>query len=237
MKHLFSLVIFIISSSFIYSQGKCELFLKDGKLTGKCEKSYFTHFEIPLNVNKLDGSTLFNLLPLKGNVLTSNDLNLDLRFESTNRAGFPQVIFKTNSWGWYTMDSLLVDGYKITFTIDHDPKVPITESDFKIIKKTKELLTNKDSWHKNDDRECEDDIKNNRYSLFCALKSASIKVEGAYNHRNAIMQKIRHTIVKMYPNKKWRHRLLDFNNMVETDFTVLMDLLNRVEREVISELK
>ena len=237
MKYLFSLVIFIISSSFIYSQGKCELLLKDGELTGTCKKSYFTYFKIPLNVDKLDRNTLFNQLPLRGNVITSNDLNLDVRFEITDRAGFSQVLFKTNSWGWYTMDSLIINGNKVTFTIDHDPDVPITESDFKIIRKTKELLTNKDSWHKNDDRDCEDDIQNNRYSLFCALKSASIKIEGEYNHRNAIMQKIRHTIVKMYPNKKWKHRLLDFNNMAETDFKVLMDLLNRVEREVISELK
>ncbi len=237
MKYLFSLVFFIVSSSFIYSQGKCELLLKDGKLEGKCVKSYFTYFEIPLNVGKLDRITLFNQLPFKGNVITSNNLNLDVRFEITNRAGFPQVLFKTNNWGWYTMDSLVIESNKVTFTIDHDPDVPITESDFKIIRRTKELLTNKDSWHKNDDRDCEDDIQNSTYSLFCALKSASIKIEGEYNHRNAIMQKIRHTIVKMYPNKKWKHRLLDFNNMPETDFKVLMDLLNRVEREVISELK
>jgi hypothetical protein len=125
----------------------------------------------------------------------------------------------------------------LTFNIDHDPDVPVSETDLRIIRKTKELLKGESLWHKNDDRDCTDDIQEQRYSLFCALQSASIEVEGEYNHRNAIMQKIRHTIVTIYPDKVWEHRLRDFNNMPETDFTVLMDLLNRVESEVKSELE
>ena len=62
-------------------------------------------------------------------------------------------------------------------------------------------------------------------------------MEGEYNRRNAIMQKIRHTIVDIFPYKQWQHRLMDFNNMPETNYHVLMDLLDRVENEVISKLK
>ncbi|WP_175402823.1 hypothetical protein [Mangrovivirga cuniculi] len=51
------------------------------------------------------------------------------------------------------------------------------------------------------------------------------------------MQKLRHTMVDLFPDKQWKHRLMDFNNIPETDCGVLMDLLDCVEKEVIPELE
>jgi hypothetical protein len=234
----YTLIFFTIfvSTISLFGQGKCELNLVDGKLLGGCENSYFTFFEIDLNDEVLDSSKLFNQLPLTGIVTIDNKYERELRCEITNRAGFPQILFKTRS-GWFTMDSLIIQSKRLSFKIDHDPDVPVTPVDLKIIRKAKEFLKVEKSWHKNDDRNCEDDIEKNCFSLFCALQRASIEFEGEYNHRNAIMQKIRHTIVEIYPNKKWEHRLRDFNNMPETDFDVLMELLNRVESEVVIELE
>ena len=236
MKYTLSLFALFLSAISLFSQGTCELHLVDGKLSGGCQNSYFTHFELRLKDQVLDSTTLFNQLPLAGTVMINNQHELEVQCEVTSRAGFPQVLFKTQL-GWLTMDSLRVQNNRLTFKIDHDPDVPVTTTDLKIIRKAKDLLKGEKSWHKNDDRDCEDDIENGSYSLFCALKSASIEMEGGYNHRNAIMQKIRHTIVQMYPDKEWEHRLKDFNNMPETDFDVLMDLLNRVESEVVKELE
>lgn len=225
-----------ISSISLFGQGICELNLVDGKLIGNCENSYFSYFEIDLNDEVLDSTKLFNQLPLVGNVTIGNKYEMELRCEITNRAGFPQILFKTRS-GWFTMDSLIIRSNRLSFKIDHDPDVPVTTVDLKIIRKAKKFIKDEKSWHKNDDRNCEDDIEKNCYSLFCALQRASIEFEGEYNHRNAIMQKIRQTIVKIYPSKEWKHRLRDFNNMPETDFDILMELLNRVESEVVIELE
>ncbi len=235
MKYTLIFFTICISSISLFGQGTCELNLVDGKLLGNCENSYFTYFEIAMNDEVLDSTKLFNQLPLEGTVTINNKHEMEVRCELTNRAGLPQILFKTR-YGWFTMDSLIIQSNRLTFKIDHDPDVPVTTKDLKIIRKATELLKEEKLWHKNDDRDCEDDIEKSCYSLFCALKSASIEVEGEYNHRNAIMQKIRHTIVQMYPNKEWQHRLRDFNNMPETDFNVLMDLLNRVESQVIIEL-
>lgn len=218
------------------AQGTCKLLLEDRILSGNCENSNFTYFEMNVDLEELDSTRLFDLLPSNGFLRINNGPNDDVKYALTKRAGFSQILFKSRS-GWFTMDKLLISKNGLTFYIDHDPDVLVAESDLRIIRKTKDMLKDRDSWHKNDDRDCEDDIQNNSFSLFCALKSASIEIEGDYNHRNAIMQKIRHTIVKLFPNKKWEHRLRDFNNMPETDFIVLMDLLNRVERDVISELE
>lgn len=236
MKQIICLLSIILSSVSLFSQGRCNLNLVDGKLTGACENSYFTNFEIETKDGFSDSSSLFGQLPLTGTVTINSKNKIELSCELTERAGFAQIILK-NGAGWFTMDSLKVSKNSVTFTIDHDPDVPVSVVDLRIIRRAKDFLSEENFWHKNDDRDCEDDKENQRYSLFCALQSASIEEEGAYNHRNAIMQKIRHTIVDIYPNKEWEHRLRDFNNMPETDYKVLMDLLNRVESQVISELE
>jgi hypothetical protein len=236
MKHILCLLSLVVLSVSLFSQGRCELNLVDGKLSGVCKNSYFTNFEIEMKDGFMDSAALFSQLPLTGAVTIDHRNQIELNCELTKRAGFPQILLK-NRAGWFTMDSLVVSMNSLTFTIDHDPDVPVTDVDLRIIRKAKDLLREEKFWHKNDDRDCEDDKENQRYSLFCALQSASIEEEGAYNHRNAIMQKIRHTIVDIYPTKEWEHRLRDFNNMPETDYKVLMDLLNRVESQVITELE
>jgi len=223
-------------TSFLPAQGECTLFLKEDKLIGSCENSYFTGFEIHLTDSINDSIALFKQLPLTGIATINHQYTVEVRFELTERAGFAQILFKSSP-GWFTMDHLLVNDKGIYFTIDHDPDVPVTRSDLRIVSKVKELLQDEDHWHKDDDRDCDDDIQSGKYSLFCALQIASLEVNGEYNHRSAIMQKVRHTIAAMYPDKTWEHRLRDFNNMPETSFTVLNELLEMVEEEVVGELK
>ena len=236
MKYTISLIALFVCSITLYAQGTCKLKLKAGSLSGKCKNSYFSSFNINLELETLDSVSLFDQLPLEGTVIVSKKHELPLSCALTERAGYPQILFKSQL-GWFTMEQLKIKNTSIAFNIDHDPDVPVTETDLAIIQRAKSLLGNEKSWHKQDDRDCEDDNEKHCYSLFCALQRASIEVEGAYNHRNAIMQKIRHTIVEIFPEKVWEHRLKDFNNMPDTDYKVLMDLLNRVELEVIEELK
>ena len=222
----------------------CSLFLKDGKLIGTCEKSFFTSFEINLTNQQLDSVSLFKQLPLSGianvtyvpNSKENVDYKLKAEYDVTTRAGFPQILIKTSD-GWFAMDNLKIFSDRITFEMDNDPDPPITTTDLMVINKTITLLQDEKHWNRNDDRRCKDDIENKIYSLFCALYSASVEVEGAYNHRSAIMQRIRKTIVDIYPNKELEHRLQSFNNLPETDHSVLMDLLTRVKNQVSEKLK
>ncbi len=135
------------------------------------------------------------------------------------------------------MDDLVITGDSISFSINLQPTPPVTLADLQILERVKGLLKNEKCWHKNDDRDCEDDVDKKRYSLFCALQIASTEVEGDYNHRNAIMQKIRIHINNRYPDKVFAHRLRDYNNMPETNYNDLMDLLDAIENEVIHELE
>ncbi len=222
----------------------CKLLLKDGKLLGQCTKSFFTEFEINLTNPTLDSISLFKQLPLIGKARVSYvpnskekvDYQLEVKYELTNRQGFPQILIKTSD-GWFVMDNLKIKSDSLTFEMDNDPDPPTTESDLLIIRKTIALLKDEKHWNRNDDRKCNDDTENQVYSLFCALYTASVEVAGSYDHRKAVLQMIRKTIVDIYPKKEFEHRLRDFNNLPETNHTVLMDLLTRVENQVIKELK
>ncbi len=251
----FYLILFVLCisvSSKLFGQEKfilenelatCKLTLKDGKLSGECKNSFFTEFEINLTNHKLDSVNLFKQLPLNGTAKVSYipnsnekvDYELKAQYDLTNREGFPQILIKTTD-GWFAMNKLKIYNDSITFEMNNDPDPPITKSDLLIIQKTKALLKDENHWNRNDDRKCKDDVANKIYSLFCALYIASIEVEGAYDHRKAVLQKIRKTIVEIYPNKELEHRLRDFNNLPETDHKLLMDLLTRVENQIIEEL-
>lgn len=236
MKIIFILFLNVFFLSNIYSQAICNLSLNEEKLIGTCENSYFTNFEIDLDNTQFDSVNIFEQAPLHGTVTIDNNYKLDVDYVITNRSGLPQLLVETKA-GWFTLDDLTFSETGISFVIDHDPDVPVTQVDLDIIKRAKELIQEEKYWHKQDDRKCDDDAENNCYSLFCALKIASVELEGNYNHRNAIMQKIRHSIADLYPNKEWNHRLMDFNNMSETDYKGLISLLNQVEKEVREELE
>lgn len=253
MKLFIQLLFLFASATTLFAQeqfildnktGYCKLFLKDGKLVGACTKSFFKEFEISLTNPKLDSINLFKQLPLFGKASVSYipnskekvDYQLDVKYELTNRQGFPQILMKTSD-GWFAMDNLKIYSDSIEFEMDNDPEPPVTESDLLIIRKTMELLKDEKQWNRNDDRKCKEDAENKTYSLFCALYAASVEEVGTYDHRKAVMQMIRKTIVEMYPNKELEHRLRDFNNLPETNHTVLMDLLTRVESQVIKALE
>jgi hypothetical protein len=89
------------------------------------------------------------------------------------------------------------------------------------------------AWHQHDDRDCEDYIQNQTYSFFCALQIASIEVDGYYNHRNAVMQKIRHLINERHPGRRWANRLRDFNNIPETTHDTILEMLDDAEEAIL----
>ena len=104
--------------------------------------------------------------------------------------------------------------------------------DLKIVQAADEILNDSAKWHKNDDRECTDDIANNRYSLFCALAKASVDVAGTYEHRRAGMQITRFVLERYENGRVKEHRLMDWNNHKDTTF----DEVKKVLREAIDAI-
>lgn len=222
----------------VIAQDVGKLVLEKNKIVGQTENPYFTGFEIELDTiyTSLDSASLFSQLPRVGKINFKNRIQIPTEFTLTERSGYPQIMFRFKN-DYLTFDHMQIERTSLIFTINEDPEVPVTNDDLKIIQITQELLSEELYWHKNDDRNCEDDLSNKSYSLYCALRIASLEVENRYNHRNAALQKLRHLIELKYPNRKWNHRMMDFNNMEETDYQDIIEILKEIEDEFLLELK
>ncbi|SIN71985.1 DUF6197 family protein [Algoriphagus halophilus] len=125
----------------------------------------------------------------------------------------------------------------ISFSQSEDRNLTFDSLDFKIIQQASLILQDSSVWNKNDDRECEDDIENKSYSLFCALFKASMDVTGEYVHRRAGMQQVRFTLEKYEDGRVTAHRLMDWNNHSNTTFEEVKMVLEEALEVVQTQLK
>lgn len=110
-------------------------------------------------------------------------------------------------------------------------------ADLQIIEKAYVLLADATEWIKQDERECEDDIAQGKYSLYCALYKASLDIKGEYEHRKAAMQQVRFTLEKYDNGRVVNHRLMDWNNHPDTTFEDIKKVLWEAKEEVRSQLE
>ena len=103
--------------------------------------------------------------------------------------------------------------------------LPMNEHDVPILERTIALLAEERSWSKRDDRSC--DPQQEKLSLYCALRGASIEVTGEFRHRSAALQEVRYTIEELNPDVDYAHRLMDYNNDRGTTFADLHALLEK----------
>ena len=122
--------------------------------------------------------------------------------------------------------------YQATFSQTENRDLLFDSLDLKIIQRADFILSDASVWNKNDDRECEDDISNGSYSLFCALFKASVDVTGEYEHRRAAMQQVRFTLEKYEDGRVTAHRLMDWNNHPKTTFEEVKKVLKEAIQEV-----
>lgn len=109
--------------------------------------------------------------------------------------------------------------------------------DLKIIERADEILSDASKWSKNDDRLCEDDIEDKRFSLFCALYKASIDIAGKYEHRRSAMQVVRVVVERHEKGRVKEHRLMDWNNHPDTTFSEVKEVLSEAGEVVRADLR
>lgn len=115
-----------------------------------------------------------------------------------------------------------------------DRDQPVSLKDLVILDRASDLLSSESAWNRNDTRECPADAKT--LSLFCALQKASIEVIGTYDHRRAALQDVRFAIEDVTKGREFEHRLMDFNNLPETQFSDIKDVLAAARSKVATRL-
>lgn len=113
----------------------------------------------------------------------------------------------------------------------------VTENDLRILHKADALLKDASVWNRHDDRVCDDDEAGGKRSLFCALQKADREILGEYEHRNVALQEVRFAIQDATRDRQTEmviralrqfslpHRLMDFNNLPETRFEDVKQVL------------
>lgn len=128
---------------------------------------------------------------------------------------------------------------------DQDVRPPVTETDLRIARRARVLLSSESKWdradrpHITDDptTQCQADAK--QLSLYCALERATFEVSGKFEHRGAVMQEARFVIEEVEPDweKKYQHLLVDYNNDPHITFQDIQKVLYSVEQHIAGRLK
>lgn len=244
---------FLFSSLLVKSQElpdnylPISLTINNGLLSGESEYLKGFVFTIDLQKDSLSQipskKALFSAIKsnlIKGNLDYPNGKSSEISYEIVKHRGIEEIYMKT-AQGYFLWEYLEIDADKISFAIYWWYHPPALKTDLKIIKLTKRLLAHKSNWHQNDDRKCEEDEKESCWSLFCALKYASLKIDSEYNHHNTPIQIARFVIDDIVPDHAYEHTLMDYNNSPKTSYQailqVLIDTKKRIKKEIIESKK
>ena len=108
--------------------------------------------------------------------------------------------------------------------------------DLKILQKADALLSDSTKWNRQDDRNCDDDIYNEKYSLFCALYKASIEIAGEYERRRPAIELIVFILKKYENGRVINRRTKDWNNHPDTTFEEVKKVLKESIEEIDKQL-
>ncbi len=112
---------------------------------------------------------------------------------------------------------------------------PVTSADLQIVKRAREILDTPTKWNRADNRECPTDAKT--FSLYCALQMATIEAGGKAEHRGAALQEARFVIDEIAADRKYEHRLMNYNNDPKTTFSDIQEVLRITESLITLRLK
>jgi len=214
----------------------------DNQLEGGCEflQGFRFTLDFPNKFSKDSLNMTFLMTTIKnhnifGTLTYPNGKTTQIRYEIVNHTNREDIYMKT-TLGYFLWEMVQIKDQNIYFAIYWWYCPPARQVDIETLELTEQLLADSINWHKNDDRKCEDDIKDNKWSLFCALKYASIEKMGEYNHHNTAMQTVRFVIDDLIPNHGFEHTLMDYNNALSTTHQDILKVLRIAKQRIKKEL-
>lgn len=118
-------------------------------------------------------------------------------------------LIRTNV-GWFPIASFSGGNGMLRFRIDQKEEVPPNDVDRQIIERAAAYITSDAVWNRADNRKCPAGAKT--VSIYCAEERATIEVAGAFHHRRPALELVRIIVEERTKDKKYQHRLMDYNN-------------------------
>ncbi len=132
--------------------------------------------------------------------------------------------------GWFPISRSVVSGNGMEFDVDFGNEVPASGLDREIIQRAAAILSSQAVWNRADTRECPP--TDTKWSIYCAMETATIEVTGGFHHRRPALQLVRRIVEERSANRPYRHRLMDYNNDPTTRFADVQSLLAEALRRV-----
>jgi hypothetical protein len=173
--------------------------------------------------------------PITGTLTYPSGRTTPIAYEIVHHRG-PEEIYMKSSLGYFLWEYVSVSDDQVNMAIYWWYCPPALPADLEALETAARLLADPDHWHQKDDRDCADDEASGRWSLFCALKYASIEAMGEYNHHNTAMQTIRFVIDDLVPDHGFAHTLMDYNNASTTTHADILHVLELAHEHVAAEL-
>ncbi len=173
---------------------------------------------------------------IRGDFIFPNGKTTEIKYSLIPYNDTLTVFMKTSN-GWYPWDKLRIENNRLIFSYDYWYRPPASNVDLEILNLCFDYLKDSTKWHQNDDRNCDTDRLDKIWSLFCAIRTASIKKMGEYNHRGTVIQTTRFVIDELYPNHGYAHTLMDFNNDPNTKYSDIINVLTITKDRIDKELK
>jgi hypothetical protein len=114
------------------------------------------------------------------------------------------------SRGWFPIVNYSAPGSSPRFQIDLKAEVPANDLDRQIIQRAAALIATDAVWNRSDNRQCPSGART--VSIYCADRQATIEVTGGFHHRRPALELVRVIIEQRTKDKKYDHRLMDYNN-------------------------
>jgi hypothetical protein len=117
------------------------------------------------------------------------------------------------------------------------PNQPVTVADLQILERADALLKDDSSWNRHDDKQCDDDDRTRKWSLYCAIEAACREVVGTCEHTRVASQEVRFAIEEVTRGRQFEGRLMGFNNLPETRFEDIKHVLRLARERVRTRLE
>jgi hypothetical protein len=180
--------------------------------------------------------TLVRENKVEGTLTYPHGKTTKIEYEVVRHRGADEIYMKT-TLGYFLWEQVYIQDDSLYFVIYWWYQPPAQESDLAVINLTEQLLADPASWQKEDDRQCDEDALQNKWSLFCALKHASIEIMVEYNHHNTAMQMVRFVIDELVPDHGYAHTLMDYNNAPATTHKDIIEVLGITAERLNKELE
>jgi hypothetical protein len=111
----------------------------------------------------------------------------------------------------------------------------VSKAEIRIVKRAREILDSPEKWNRASTQTCPANAET--FGIYCAFEKAATEVNGAFDDDGAGINEARSIIRETAPNgKKYKARLVEYNNDPATSFEDVQKLFQIVEDRLAKRL-